>query len=135
VRSLVQQIQQIQQILVDFRTRCPRVLGTFVLNSLGQFLVQELPSFVAMENAQLDNQISDIYLALETQRRLNRSSISHEHDVLLRFQGLLVYARTLRAGFLVLLAEHDADVVKLRALSNLLIKRLELALVPVGAGS
>ena len=90
--------------------------------------MKELPSFVAIENSQLNGQIFEIYLAMESLRKQNRFSSSHEHDVLLSFDSIIVYSRALSSGFLVLLAHPDANIFKLRALSNLLMKRLELAL-------
>ena len=116
-----------KKYLKDFRSRCPGVLGAIVANSSDDIIESELPSFLEIDLTDLIGQISDIYLAME---ELQKKSLrkTREHDIILRFNSIIVFAKTLPTGTLLILAEEDSNIGKVRSLSKLLIKKLDSAL-------
>ena len=109
--------------LEEFRSRCPGVLGSLVTNNEREIIDTELPTFLEIDTNELVGQIFDIYIALEDLQK-KRQRILPEHDIILTYSGIVIYCRVLPKGLLVLLAEADANKVKLRSLSSLLVKKI-----------
>ena len=111
----------LRQSLVDFRGRCPGIIGSLVLSDTGRPIERELPAFFEPNLDQFTDQVMDMYLALKMVIRQSVKIVpANEHDLVLRFDSIVVCCRVLDNGFLVLLAESGCNLTTVNALSNLL---------------
>jgi len=115
-----------KELLEEFRKRCPGILGSLVLDRDGGLVEQELPSFLELDIVQFKGQLMDMYLAMEpVVQKSSKLRSSNKYDIILKFDSIIIYCRVLQAGFLIVLAEQDANIIKLRSLSNLTIRKLD----------
>ena len=117
--------EELLETLHDFRKHCPGVVGSMVADRKGKTREVELPAFADVDAGLITNQLADIYLLLEPMlKKPAKMRQSASFDAILRYDTISIICRPFSPGLLVVIAEQDANVVRVRALMNLLVKKL-----------
>ncbi len=112
--------------LEDFRARCPGVLGSWIVDDKGKPEEQDLAPMIDVDVQSITDQLCDVYLAMESFRTgaTIRDDGDFDRDITLGFDTINLLARPVAGGLLVILAEDDANLTKVRAMSKLLMRRI-----------
>jgi predicted regulator of Ras-like GTPase activity (Roadblock/LC7/MglB family) len=114
-----------KKLLEDLRKRFPGIIGSLVLDAEGSVVEKELPSFFDFNINDFSSQVVDMYGFLKpVTQKSTLAPHRDEHDMILQFESVIIYCRLLEKGYLILIAEADANMMKLRAFSNLIVTKL-----------
>ncbi len=113
--------------LQDFRSRCPGVLGAWIVDDRGKVEELDLTPMIDLDVDRITDLVCEIYLAMAPFRTLPPAHIlgGFDREAVLRFDTVIVLARPVAGGLLVLVTEPAAGLARIRALSNLLLRRIE----------
>ncbi|MDH3679018.1 MAG: hypothetical protein OEV40_03615 [Acidimicrobiia bacterium] len=103
------------------------MLGSWIVDDQGKPGDPDLAAMFDIDVVHVTDQLADVYLALEPLQQATETGggTDFDGDLLLDFGSVMILARPVADGLLVILADIDANLVKIRALSNLLMKRIE----------
>lgn len=119
-----------KKILEEFRSRYDGILGSLVLDSAGQVVENEIPSFLEFDSGLVARELMGMYTAMQPLLRSpgNRQLQTSEHDIILYFDSIIISCRVIKGGYFLILAQSDASIVKISSLARLSTRTLELGL-------
>ena len=119
-----------EKALADFRSRCPGVLGTWLVDGSGAVVSQELSPLLGIDIERISADLFDVLVAVREFRQpspgLPRggSEQAYAHDLVFSYDTAMLLLRPSGHGALVVVVEPDGNLDKVRSLSRLLMLRV-----------